>query len=66
MAKNKQSTESLIEAEAGTHLVTQAAGATTSAERRGSHKAWLFGAYTLLLVWGVAYLVLLFTDKLPS
>lgn len=32
--------------------------------RRGS-KAWLFGAYTFLLLWGVAYLVLFFTNRLP-
>jgi hypothetical protein len=32
--------------------------------RKGS-KAWLFGAYTFLVVWGVAYLVLFFTGRLP-
>ncbi|UCF18275.1 MAG: hypothetical protein JSU87_09940 [Gemmatimonadota bacterium] len=66
MAESKQVTKSRIEAETGTRLVARAAAAATTAERRGSHKVWLFGAYTLLLVWGVAYLVLLFTDKLPS
>ena len=35
-----------------------------SAKRRGS-KAWLFGAYTFLFVWGMAFLVLYFTDRLP-
>ncbi len=33
-------------------------------KRRGS-KAWLFGAYTFLVLWGMAYLVLFFTDRLP-
>jgi hypothetical protein len=33
-------------------------------KRRGS-KAWLFGAYTFLVVWGMTYLVLFFTDRLP-
>lgn len=28
-------------------------------------KAWLLGAYTLLTLWGVAYLLLYFTDRLP-
>jgi len=28
-------------------------------------KAWLFGAYTFLFLWGLAYLVLLFTNRLP-
>jgi hypothetical protein len=37
---------------------------TGSAKRRGS-KAWLFGAYTFLFVWGMAFLVLYFTDRLP-
>ncbi len=37
------------------------------AEHRGSGgRKWVFGAYTLLLVWGVAYLVLFFTDRLPG
>ena len=27
---------------------------------------WLFGAYAFLVLWGVAYLVLFFTDRLPS
>ena len=34
------------------------------AKRRGS-RVWLFGAYTFLVVWGMAYLVLYFTDRLP-
>jgi hypothetical protein len=32
---------------------------------RKGYRAWLFGAYTFLVVWGTAYLVLLFTDRLP-
>ncbi len=28
-------------------------------------RALLFGAYTFLLIWGMAYLVLFFTDRLP-
>ncbi|UCC81457.1 MAG: hypothetical protein JSW46_10580 [Gemmatimonadota bacterium] len=38
--------------------------AAIEAKRRGS-KAWLFGAYTFLILWGMAYLVLFFTDRLP-
>lgn len=34
------------------------------ARRRGS-RALLLGAYTFLILWGVAYLVLFFTDRLP-
>jgi hypothetical protein len=28
-------------------------------------RGWLFGAYTFLFVWGLAFLVLFFTDRLP-
>ena len=28
-------------------------------------RVWLFGAYTLLFLWGATYLVLFFTDRLP-
>jgi hypothetical protein len=38
--------------------------AAIEGKRRGS-KAWLFGAYTFLILWGMAYLVLFFTDRLP-
>ncbi|KPK83254.1 MAG: hypothetical protein AMS25_00545 [Gemmatimonas sp. SM23_52] len=34
------------------------------ARSRGS-RALLLGAYTFLILWGVAYLVLFFTDRLP-
>jgi hypothetical protein len=44
------------------HQVGRAA--TIDGKRRGS-KAWLFGAYTFLVLWGMAYLVLFFTDRLP-
>lgn len=52
-------------ADAGSGLAHQ--GGTVAAiegKRRGS-KAWLFGAYTFLILWGMAYLVLFFTDRLP-
>jgi len=39
--------------------------AVALAEPRKGKKAWLFGAYTFLFVWGVAYLVLFFTNRLP-
>jgi hypothetical protein len=46
-------------------LAHQGGGAVPiEGERKGS-KAWLFGAYTFLIVWGMAYLVLFFTDRLP-
>ncbi len=32
--------------------------------RRGS-RMWLFGAYTFLVVWSAAFLVLFFTNRLP-
>jgi hypothetical protein len=32
---------------------------------RTASRAWLVGAYAFLVVWGVAYLVLYFTDRLP-
>jgi hypothetical protein len=34
-------------------------------EKPRGRKGWLFGAYTFLLLWGLAYLVLLFTNRLP-
>lgn len=36
-----------------------------SAESRSGSRAWLFGAYTFLVLWGMAFLVLYFTDRLP-
>lgn len=39
--------------------------ATTVEEKPRGRKGWLFGAYTFLLLWGLAYLVLLFTNRLP-
>lgn len=41
-----------------------AAAVAEPVARRGA-KAWLFGAYTLLTLWGLAYLLLYFTDRLP-
>lgn len=41
--------------------------AETPANRRsGRARALLLGAYTFLFVWGMAYLVLFFTDRLPT
>lgn len=39
--------------------------ATTIEEKPRGRKGWLFGAYTFLLLWGLAFLVLLFTNRLP-
>ena len=39
--------------------------ATVVAGKSRGRKAWLFGAYTFLFLWGLAYLVLLFTNRLP-
>ena len=39
--------------------------ATVVEEKPKGRKGWLFGAYTFLLLWGLAYLVLLFTNRLP-
>ena len=49
----------------GASLAPQVSVAIPPAAPRKGHKAWLFGAYTFLVVWGMAYLVLLFTDRLP-
>jgi hypothetical protein len=38
---------------------------TETEPRQRGQRALLFGAYTFLLVWGMAYLVLYFTDRLP-
>ncbi len=48
---------------AGSNELRAVAG-TSQVPRRAS-KAWVFGAYTLLALWGMAYLVLFFTDRLP-
>ena len=34
-------------------------------ESRGGSRILLVGAYTLLAAWGLAYLVLFFSDRLP-
>lgn len=34
-------------------------------EGRRSSRMWLFGAYTFLVVWSAAFLVLFFTNRLP-
>lgn len=39
---------------------------TPGARGSGRARALLFGAYTFLFVWGMAYLVLFFTDRLPT
>lgn len=39
---------------------TEIAGAAPRVSR-----AWLVGAYAFLTLWGAAYLVLFFTDRLP-
>jgi hypothetical protein len=39
--------------------------ATVVEEKPKGRKGWLFGAYTFLFLWGLAYLVLLFTNRLP-
>lgn len=39
--------------------------AVAMSQPRKGRKGWIFGAYTFLLLWGVAYLVLFFTNRLP-
>lgn len=39
--------------------------ATAVEEKPRGRKGWLLGAYTFLLLWGLAFLVLLFTNRLP-
>jgi hypothetical protein len=39
--------------------------AVAVSQARKGRRGWLFGAYTFLLLWGVAYLVLFFTNRLP-
>jgi hypothetical protein len=58
-------TNKTVEANAGSGLAHQGGRAVPiEGERKGS-RAWLYGAYTFLIVWGMAYLVLFFTDRLP-
>jgi len=45
--------------------VRQGSRAPAIEGKRGGAKAWLLGAYTFLILWGMAYLVLFFTDRLP-
>lgn len=53
------------ESDAGSGLAHQGVRvAAIEGKQRGS-KAWLFGAYTFLILWGMAFLVLFFTDRLP-
>ena len=49
----------------GTDLAPQASGAVAVDGKRRGARAMLFGAYTFLVLWGMAYLVLFFTDRLP-
>lgn len=42
------------------------AGSAGVPGKRGRSRVWLLGAYTFLIAWGVAYLVLYFTDRLPA
>lgn len=51
--------------DAGSDLARQTGSAATMEEKRRGSKAWLFSAYTFLILWGMAYLVLFFTDRLP-
>jgi hypothetical protein len=51
--------------DAGPDLVSPGSRAAAIEAKRGGKKAWLFGAYTFLILWGMAYLVLFFTDRLP-
>jgi hypothetical protein len=50
---------------AGPGLARQGGRVTAIEGKRRGSKAWLFGAYTFLVLWGMAYLVLFFTDRLP-
>lgn len=38
--------------------------AVTGASSAG--RKWILGAYALLVLWGVAYLLLFFSDRLPG
>jgi hypothetical protein len=40
-------------------------GAGSVDKKLKDSRAWLLGAYTFLLVWGLAFLVLFFTNRLP-
>lgn len=63
MSESKTTNDFVVQDTEALELNTVEAGAS-STKRRGS-KAWLFGAYTFLFVWGMAFLVLYFTDRLP-
>ncbi len=53
------------EAQADPDLALQGHSPAPAKRQRKGAKALLFGAYTFLIVWGMAYLVLFFTDRLP-
>ncbi len=61
-ALNKRKMDNLTEP-SGSELARQAEVAAAE-DGRGS-RAWLWGAYTFLFLWGMTYLVLFFTDRLP-
>ncbi len=63
MRRLKSSREELSMPKAGVPSASEAEAAVDAAGK-GS-KAWIFGAYTFLFLWGLAYLVLFFTDRLP-
>jgi hypothetical protein len=64
MQEGKTSHQTVSES-AGSRLAAGAGEVATVEEKRKGSKAWLFGAYTFLILWGMAYLVLFFTDRLP-
>jgi hypothetical protein len=64
MSQSKLVNETTDE-DAGSGLAHQGGRVVAIEGKRRGSKAWLFGAYTFLILWGMAYLVLFFTDRLP-
>ena len=63
--KNSRVANQMREELASGGLARVESRATVVEEKPRGRKAWLFGAYTFLFLWGLAYLVLLFTNRLP-
>jgi hypothetical protein len=64
MKKRRIANQTIEDVKSGAVARVETRVAVVEEKPKGS-RAWLFGAYTFLLLWGIAYLVLLFTNRLP-
>lgn len=63
--RNLTNRTSVADDDGGPAKTPSEAGAQMFEAEGSSARAWLYGAYTFLILWGMAYLVLFFTDRLP-